>query len=42
MRLINSTVDFERAITAFLEWRHQRDHDVARGKAAADELIEAA
>jgi nifR3 family TIM-barrel protein len=42
MRQINSTDDFERAIAAFLEWRHGRDQEVARGKAPPDELIEAA
>jgi tRNA-dihydrouridine synthase B len=42
MRQINSTADFEHAIAAFLEWRHERDRDVARGKMPADELVEAA
>jgi tRNA-dihydrouridine synthase B len=32
MREINSTADFERVIREFLEWRLQRDADVAAGK----------
>jgi hypothetical protein len=32
MRSINSAADFERVLTAFLDWRTGYDEDVARGR----------
>jgi nifR3 family TIM-barrel protein len=42
VRIINSAADFDRAVARFLEWRAGHDEDVRRGRAAADELDEAA
>jgi tRNA-dihydrouridine synthase B len=42
MRVINSKVDFERVLREFLDWRHEHDQDLARGRIPTVSLEEAA
>jgi hypothetical protein len=45
VRVINNTADFERAVSAFLEWRLKRDEEVAAGRRPVEadaDLAEAA